>query len=119
MFEDGFHGFLLDYYSKNNLLVNNVFSGNQFCGVVCEESSNKNIIIENDFIDNNLRNAFIINAFRNQWIGNYWDDWIGLQYTLFQSFPKVISGSIFNSHQQITSLFNFDLNPSLNPYEIR
>ncbi len=119
LFEDGFHGFLLDYYSKNNLLVNNVFSGNQFCGVVCEESSNKNIIIENDFIDNNLRNAFIINAFRNQWIGNYWDDWIGLQYTLFQSFPKVISGSIFDSHQQITSLFNFDLNPSLNPYEIR
>ena len=27
--------------------------------------------------------------------------------------------SIFDSYQQITSLFNFDLNPSLNPYGIR
>jgi len=119
LFEDGFHGFLLDYFSENNLLVHNVFSGNQFCGVVCEESSNKNMIIENDFFDNNLRNAFIINAFRNQWSGNYWDDWIGLKYTFFQSFPKVITGSIFDSYQQIKSLFNFDPNPSMSPYGIR
>ena len=111
---NNFHGLLLDYKSTGNLVINNHFSNNLFCGVICEYFSNKNYIYNNDFV-NNFKNAYLIQSFRNKWLNNYWDNWIGFEYTIFSFLPKLIVGRINNEHNKIP-LINFDLNPVNTPY---
>lgn len=49
---------------------------------------------------------------------NYWDDWIGLKFPSLQSMPKIIPGfrTYFHKWLNIFPIFEFDLNPALNPY---
>ncbi len=114
-FSDNFHGLLLDYGSESNDISHNLFFNNRFCGLICEYFSGENRIIHNDFIDNRA-NAFLIKSFQNEWRKNYWSDWIGLTNPVFQLFPKMITGTLFESNQKIVSLINTDLSPQLEPH---
>ena len=116
VFTDNFHGLLLDYGSESNVISKNLFCDNRFCGLICEFFSNQNKILFNDFINNSGANAFLIKAFQNDWHGNYWSDWKGLTHSVFQLFPKIITGTIFESNQRIISLVDVDLSPQLEPY---
>ncbi|MFC1749571.1 nitrous oxide reductase family maturation protein NosD [Pseudomonadota bacterium] len=115
-FQNNLHGLLLDYGSESNQIYYNTFTANRFCGVVCEYFSNENSIYQNDFIENPRSNAFVIRAFKNEWNENYWSDWIGLQSPMYQNFPKMIVGTLFDLYQYIPSLINFDFNPRLAPH---
>ncbi len=117
LFQRNMHGLLLDYGSENNDIVNNAFVENRFCGVICEYFSDENSFMQNNFIENRIAQAFLIRSFRNEWIGNYWSDWIGLQSDLFRFFPKVITGTLFDNYQKIVTLFNMDRTPQQIPYE--
>ncbi|MFO8077861.1 MAG: right-handed parallel beta-helix repeat-containing protein [Thermoplasmatota archaeon] len=115
VFEGNFHGLLLDYGSESNDISHNLFSNNRFCGLICEYFSNENRMVHNDFIDNRGANAFLIKAFHNEWEQNYWSDWIGLTNPFFQMFPKMITGTLFESNQRIVSLINIDVSPQFEP----
>jgi parallel beta-helix repeat protein len=110
------HGITLDYGSSNNRLEFNKISNNRNMGVMIEYYSNYNIISKNNLM-NNIINAFVIQAFGNQWMDNYWDDWIGINYPLFGSiFPKIILGILIDKTR--IPIFNFDWNPVREPYNI-
>ena len=49
---------------------------------------------------------------------NYWDDWIGLKLPSLQMIPKIIPGFRTYTHKwlNIFPIFEFDLNPALEPY---
>jgi len=49
---------------------------------------------------------------------NYWDDWIGLKLPALQMIPKIIPGFRTYTHKwlNIFPIFEFDLNPALEPY---
>lgn len=49
---------------------------------------------------------------------NYWDDWIGLKIPVLQRIPKIIPGFRTSTHKwlNIFPIFEFDLNPALEPY---
>ena len=115
-FYDNFHGLLLDYGSESNYISHNRFFNNRFCGVICEYFSNQNMISQNDFIQNKVANAFLLRSFKNIWDDNYWSDWIGLQNPIFQVFPKIIFGTLFESYQSIPSIVNIDSNPRGEPF---
>ncbi len=115
-FYDNFHGLLLDYGSESNYISHNRFFNNRFCGVICEYFSNQNMISQNDFVQNKVANAFLLRSFKNIWDDNYWSDWIGLQTPIFQVFPKIIFGTLFESYQSIPSIVNIDSNPRGEPF---
>jgi parallel beta-helix repeat protein len=109
-FQNNFHGVLLDYRSESNHIHHNTFESNRFCGFICEYFSNENIISQNDFLDNEGKNAFFIRAFKNKWDRNFWNE----QFN--SSLPKIIIGTLFESYQFIPSWCNIDWNPRSEPF---
>jgi len=87
-----------------NIVKNNNITSNNGYGIIFSKS-NFNIIIENNFI-NNEKDAFIIVSFQNRWKQNYWDR--------SRILPKLIFG--FNLFG--IPWFNIDWRPAKKPYNI-
>jgi len=101
--------------SSDNFIIRNTFVNNKLGIGLYEKylglyqirvNSNNNIIKENKFI-NNTRNAY--DRCNNQWIFNYWDDWIGLRWKFLRLLPYRIPGTLVR---------NFDWRPAQEPYDI-
>jgi hypothetical protein len=111
VFEPGFFwgGVRLQRCMGSVTVRRNNIAGNVPCGVHTVRST-KNVIVENNFI-NNSRNAFFYTDFFSfeRWDGNYWDDWRGFG-------PKIIFGLI--EKPILSPWFNFDWNPAREPYDI-
>lgn len=67
--------------------------------------SDENIIIDNNFIDNQKQATFIDSHF-TRWRHNYWDDHVAF-------FPKLIQGTIGKEQY---SWYNVDWHPSIQPH---
>ena len=102
--------------SKNNLVFRNNIEYNGWFGVYLLGLSRKNIIKQNNFIENGFNddipiipteNAFFINSFFNKWDENYWNDW---NYKI----PRPIKGRVIS----LIPVFNFDWHPAQVPYDI-
>lgn len=93
-------------FTRYSLIIQNDIINNKGTGIICSYTT-YHITTKNNFI-NNLYHAYFEGRFkyfseRNQWIGNYWDNWIGFG-------PKLIKGYIF------IPWINFDWFPANNPY---
>ena len=120
------YGIYIDENSDNNIIAGNLFYRNGIDGICI--NSNKNLIYSNDIIENyqygisinlgsenvfyhnnfirNMQNA-IFSTPNNNWNENYWDNWIGLRFTILKFLPYHIPGEY---------LFYFDWNPSAEPF---
>ena len=85
--------------SSNIIISNDILNSGE--GIWLVVLSNKNIIEKNNFIGNKIHAIFYI-SWRNNWDGNYWDNWIGFG-------PKPIFGFLG---------INFDWHPAQEPYDI-
>ena len=94
---------LIFYSSTNNNIYENEISGNSI-DIFLFESSKSNKIIKNNFIKNQ-KNAYSINW--NKWGRNYWDDWKGINNSVFSYLPYSIPPRF---------LLNLDFNPVNKPY---
>ena len=120
-------------YSNNNIIENNVLYDNTWMGLLLTHSSNKNKIRHNDFYSwfpIYYINAYFRNSYLNSWKENYWNDWIGLKYSILKFMPKKIPGK-FNDfwpdlkppmledifHSKLTLRYNFDWHPAKEPYD--
>lgn len=116
-----FHGITLDYMSNNNVIKNNRIANNDMTGVILEYYSKFNLITGNNLIGNKL-NAYTTQAFRNKFYHNFWDNWKGLNNSLYRFFSKLIRGRIFDCPTikiiRIIPWFSCDNNPALEPFEI-
>ncbi len=101
------------YISPNNLIRRNTFQHNYDNGVDIHGSCDNNRIEENNFIGNYNINAWDNFNRETIWLGNYWDDWIGLKFhgPICQKFPKIIP-----AHSP--PFVNFDWHPAKEPYAI-
>ena len=104
--------------SKNNSVFRNNIEHNGWFGVYLLGLSRKNIIKQNNFIENGFyddipiiptENAFFINCFFNKWDGNYWNDW---SYKI----PRPIKGRV--GITGLIPIFNLDWRPAQEPYDI-
>jgi parallel beta-helix repeat protein len=96
--------------SMFNRITSNNISNNQNRGIFFTGFSNFNKIIKNNFFDNDP-DAYFIFAFKNRWMGNYWNS--------PQTLPKCISGIIGTTLPIILIPWvNFDWRPALEPYDI-
>jgi subtilisin family serine protease len=74
----------IDIYKKSdgNKISNSTISNNGIYGIYIGRYSNDNIIFYNNFIGNKESNAHLYKAEMNYWnnnsVGNYWDDYQGL-----------------------------------------
>ena len=100
--ENNEKGVLL-FNSNNNEIIKNNIKENQI-GVQINSKSNKNKILENNFIKCNI-SAIHIQSYRNTWNHNFWDK--------PRLFPKPIFG-----YGLILPRLTFDLHPAKEPYEI-
>ena len=117
-------------HCKGSNITRNIISNNGDCGIYLRGASNenringkntiqnntiglkltesnKNVISNNNFI-NNSKQAFFSNALFTKWKGNYWDDW-----PFFR--PRMVRGSI---GQRELPWVNFDWHPIRKPYNI-
>jgi len=111
----GIYVFFMSHY---NIISNNTFDNSSI-----EIEANGNKIICNNFVNYPryayfvVHNQFFTPQFNyNKFDRNYWDNWIGLKYTSFSKFPKVIVGS-FDRIIRIP-VFAFDWHPAQEPYDI-
>lgn len=81
---------VLVFRSKTNHIINNTFSDNTG-GLSFWSTCTRNTITMNNFFTNQVQ-AYDQGA--NQWIGNYWDDWVGIQHSLLRFVPYRILGGI-------------------------
>jgi nitrous oxidase accessory protein len=104
--------------SKNNLIFRNNIEHNGLYGVYLCGLSRKNVIKQNNIIENGFcddflptiiptENAFIFKSFFNKWDENYWDDW---SYKI----PRPIKGR--TGIIGFIPVFNFDWHPVKEPY---
>jgi len=113
------HGIHIDWNSGNNIVNgNNIISNN--CSIFVDGSSN--IIIQNNFLNNEHDASFYIRALefifnRNRWRRNYWNE--------SRVFPKPIFGKLWwptdmpsSSFRESISWFQFDWHPAQEPYDI-
>jgi len=121
-------------YSKNNTIKNNVIFGNLWTGLLLTRFSNRNRIIQNNFITIMpiiYIHAYFRNSWFNKWQNNYWDDWVGHHINLLKLKPKRIPGKIFDLwpdtnpplledffHFKITLRSNRDWNPAKEPFKL-
>jgi parallel beta-helix repeat protein len=105
----GLFGIYLEIVADDNTIMNNHIN-NCKRGIKLEGASNYNFIYQNNFVDN-VVNAIVFDCHVNIWSENYWDNWIGLwfNFPFFQNFPVFIFGF---------PRFEFDWNPSREPYDI-
>jgi nitrous oxidase accessory protein len=90
-----------------NTITNNNIQGSTMEGVLIK-TSNDNVIVMNNFINNKRQAKFQFSS-RDTWDANYWSNWIGftLKQPLFQKFPKPITG--------VMKIY-FDWHPAKQPY---
>lgn len=73
-----YYGINMDDSSENNIVTDNNISSNDIFGISIDDESNSNTIYNNNFIENS-RSAH--DRSNNQWdngaVGNYWDDYTG------------------------------------------
>lgn len=103
--------------SRDNVVYRNDIKNNNG-GIFLKINATNNIIKQNNFIENQNYQATFNKAKNNEWDQNYWDDWIGLKYSILRFFPKLII-----SNFGIIPIINIDWNPSqekfiLNQYPI-
>lgn len=107
---DNYEGICVDRDSSYNIINNNMISKNEIFGIIIEEYSHNNKIVNNDFIKNNVNNTWGQVYFReshgNKWKGNYWNK--------PRIFPKIIIGSRDFLRSNILWL-NIDFRPALKP----
>jgi parallel beta-helix repeat protein len=104
--DNGDCGMYLRGASNENSIKGKNTIRNNTIGLKLTES-NKNVITNNNFI-NNSKQAFFSKALFTKWKNNYWDDWPHFR-------PRMVRGSI-----GIRELpwINFDWHPSRKPYNI-
>ena len=121
-------------HSTNITITKNNITENVAFGILLTRFSNKNKIIENNFIDTIPIlhvHAYFRNSWLNKWEGNYWDNWIGLKREALRFIPKRIPGKIFDMwpdlnppifedvlHPRLTLRANYDWTPAIEPNEI-
>ncbi len=73
-------GIHLDDYCNNNTLSENITNDNSETGISLSDRSDENLVNKNCFIGNglNARDSGIDNQWDNGTIGNYWDDYNGV-----------------------------------------
>jgi parallel beta-helix repeat protein len=91
--------------SRYSLLENNVFKENGKYGLYLRAASHKNIITNNDFIDNKYH-AYFDGSLQNKWYRNYWSD---SYWVVF----KPIRGQ-FDIYD--IPWINFDFFPAISPF---
>jgi parallel beta-helix repeat protein len=91
--------------NENSINAKNTIQNNTI-GLKLTES-NKNVISNNNFI-NNSKQAFFSNALFTKWKNNYWNDWPHFR-------PRMVRGSIGLSD---LPWVNFDWHPIRKPYNI-
>jgi len=99
--------------SKINSITSNNINSNKVYGINLKDSSS-NIILKNNF-QGNERFAFFSDSFWNRWKQNYWNR--------PRIMPKLIIGTIsihlpWPFQDIVIRWVNFDLRPSLKPYNI-
>ncbi len=112
------HGITLDYSSNNNIIQHNLISNNGIVGVMLEWYSKNNLITNNNLISNNLYNGYQVQSFKNKWESNYWDDWKGLNRSLFRFFPKLVYGSPIEKITWFMLPISIDWTPTKKPYNL-
>jgi parallel beta-helix repeat protein len=90
--------------AQQTQITQNILKNNSKCGLYLRASSNRNIIRNNDFIDNSYQ-AFFDGSVLNRWMHNYWSD-------SHRLLIKPIKGRLdrFNIPWR-----DFDINPKLRP----
>lgn len=102
------YGILIGF-SIQNFLINNNISKNDIGVAFFIWGMHK--IYNNNFIKNKVH-ALAINSRFNNWEGNYWDNWIGLNRPYLKFLPKIIPSISLG----ITN--NIDWHPAKVPYNI-
>jgi parallel beta-helix repeat protein len=104
-------GILLDDCFNRVYIKHNIISSNKPYGVFCLRSSG-NIIIENNFINNEESASFDNNhiSHKNTWDKNYWDR--------PRLLPKPILGIIDDGNGVVFNWVEFDWHPAKKPYDI-
>ena len=99
-------GIRVSFSSNNSIYNNNIQSNNKY-GLILHQRSMNNKIMRNNFIDNTKNAYFILFSHKNDWNENYWGISDIDEYRIVGCF-----GLIF------PIFFNFDWNPSNEPYDI-
>jgi parallel beta-helix repeat protein len=113
--ENNDYGLYFGFNVYNTISENNIVN-NSVCGLYLYFVRFTEIH-RNNFI-NNTRHVYYIERFRfafdrNDWMNNYWDNWIGIG-------PKVLKGQMYTEWvgQKLVPWINFDWFPARNPYTI-
>jgi len=125
---------LLSESNGNIISSNKIYVDSMQGGIIINNGSSKNTIIENDFegginptfgirifnagegniILNNNLNCGISSDVRSHWHGNYYRDWIGHQIKVLFFFPRIILSSSI-----LVLMINIDWHPARHPYDIQ
>jgi len=120
----GLHMFGYYGHSSENHICKNTFMKNVWgieLGKDWGGNARENYIYKNNFIRNLIHARDY--GYKNNWDtgiqGNYWDNWIGLRFKNFRSFPHIITSGILNAINYKTFFkIKFDHFPALEPYDI-
>jgi parallel beta-helix repeat protein len=120
---DNFFGIQLYNKSCNNIFSRNSITKSFHCGIVIGNpivptflyettdhnpyNSHNNKFIENNLMNYGIKNAFFLDNWKNTWTRNYWNR--------PRVFPKIIRGYIGN---YTFPWWNIDWDPALLPYDI-
>lgn len=111
-----YRGVVIDYNSNyNKIKYNNI--NTTFCGVEIEWWSNANIVIKNNFLNNNV-SGYEHQSLFSKWKRNYYDDWIGLEKPILFFYPKFIYGMPIERIPSLIMPVSFDFHPAKEPYDI-
>jgi len=103
-------GIYMTGHNGFNIISKNLFKENGI-GILFEFSPAFNLIINNDFIQNDCHSYFF-DAAGNRWIRNYWDDYVGLGP--YKIDGKTIIGPSWDP--RVISVYRLDLLPRRNPH---
>ena len=102
-------GIFITTSCENNEIAYNNITNNRY-GIWLRFGSKNNSIHHNNFIDNSENHVWVQNCLNNNWINNYWDNWIGLKSPLLKWIPKIIW-----AWYGPLPLFQFDFFPWIEP----
>jgi parallel beta-helix repeat protein len=97
------------YSSDYNKIIRNNIQKNYISGLRFDHA-HYNLIESNNFIENKIQASFKFSR-KNNWVENYWDNWIGFRVNkpIFHKFPKIIYGFLG---------VYIDWRPAKKPYDI-
>jgi parallel beta-helix repeat protein len=111
------YGIDICWFANHTTVIRNAIGCNEWYGIHVKDSSNNNIS-QNNFHSNG-KHAFFIDAFDNNWDGNYWSG------GKFKFLPKLIFGRMsinyegpFDDDWPWIPWINFDYRPARKPYDI-